>query len=334
MSSSAFRTSGANPITTQPAAATLIVVRQDLATEVTSLKVYGTISDAPEVETISANLTGYGLAEKISTSEFTAITRGAASGTPSGNIRCYSEGTAAIGDVAAISNPSDGDTLVVGIDDANFKRTYRFKTTMAAAYDVQIGASATDTMLALKRAINADGTSGTDYFARTVAHPIYSATVDTTVVTLTDRVPCLRQLAAVMTESAANFAKRIAMGGVDGTLLFSLSPTVATTENSITFASEDHLTDTLPGKLLATSVTVAVGGRIAAYRIYNELAIKVKFQTATDQVNWLDTEEGELTLGAGTTTFALFTLPTEFLRFIVTENTNSADSVVDARVIY
>jgi len=52
-----------------------------------------------------------------------------------------------------------------------------------------------------KKAINLDGIAGTDYFTGTAANPIYSATVATTVITLTDRIPCLRQVAQTITKA-------------------------------------------------------------------------------------------------------------------------------------
>lgn len=328
MSNTAFKTSSTSPITNQPPSDSLVILRSDSASESTTVTLYGTVSASPDTDAVAIA----GKLESVSTDSFTALVQGSAGTTPSGNINAYSVGTAAIGDISCLTNPSDGAILTIGL--AGNTQAYRFKTVLLSAYDVKIGATATDTMLSLKRAINADGTVGVDYFAGTLINPLLSASVATTVITVTDRLACNRQLAWSFSEAATDFALRVPKDGVDGTLLFSLSPTVEVSANALTFSTEDHATDTLPALMLATSTTVAVGGSIAAYRIYNELAIKVKFQTSTDQINWLDTAEGELTLGADTTTFANFTLPTEFLRFVVTENLNAVDSVLDARVIY
>lgn len=328
MSNTAFRTSSTNPITNQPPSASLVVLRSDSVSESTTITLYGTVSASPDTDTVAVA----GQLENVSTDSFTALTQASAGATPSGNILAYSIGTAAIGDISCLTNPSDGAILTIGL--AGNTQAYRFKSTTTTAYDVKIGASATDTMLSLKRALNADGTAGVDYHAGTLINPLLSGTVSTTVITVTDRLGCDRQLSWTFTEAATDFALRIPTGGVDGTLLFSLSPTVDTSANNLTFSTEDHLTDTLPALMIATSVTVAVGGHIAAYRIYNELAMKVTFQTSTDQINWLNTAEGELTLAADTTTFANFTLPTDFLRFKVTENLEVVDGVLDARVIY
>lgn len=68
------------------------------------------------------------------------------------------------------TNPSDGDTVKIGAI------TYRFKTTMAQAYDVKLHASDADTSLAnLVAAINGSGTAGTEYYAGTEAHSLVTA---------------------------------------------------------------------------------------------------------------------------------------------------------------
>lgn len=66
-------------------------------------------------------------------------------------------------------NVSDGDVVTLGAV------TYRFKTTMAQANDVKIGADAATSLATLKKAINATGVVGTDYFTGTVVHPTISA---------------------------------------------------------------------------------------------------------------------------------------------------------------
>lgn len=71
------------------------------------------------------------------------------------------------------TNVADGATVVIG------SITYRFKDTMLAAYDVQIGASAAISLDNLKAAINATGTPGTEYFAGTLIHPDVTATTNT-----------------------------------------------------------------------------------------------------------------------------------------------------------
>lgn len=68
------------------------------------------------------------------------------------------------------TNVADDETVVVGATGGT-SITYRFKDTMAQAYDVKIGASASATLDNLKKAINATGTAGTEYFAGTLVNP-------------------------------------------------------------------------------------------------------------------------------------------------------------------
>ena len=71
------------------------------------------------------------------------------------------------------TNMADGETVTIDTT------VYRFKNTMAAAYDVKIGANAAASLDNLKAAINATGTEGVEYFAGTLIHPTVIATTNT-----------------------------------------------------------------------------------------------------------------------------------------------------------
>lgn len=64
---------------------------------------------------------------------------------------------------------SDGDTLTIGTT------VYRFKTTMAQAFDVALGAGEAAQKVNIVAAINLSGTPGTEYYAGTTEHPDVSA---------------------------------------------------------------------------------------------------------------------------------------------------------------
>lgn len=68
---------------------------------------------------------------------------------------------AAAGSIAFAGNPADGDTVTVG------ETTYKFKTDMAAANDIKLGSSQSDSIATLVKVINGNGASGTDYYAGT-----------------------------------------------------------------------------------------------------------------------------------------------------------------------
>lgn len=143
------------------------------------------------------------------------------------------------------TNVSDGETVTIG------STVYRFKDTMAAINDVQIGASAAATLDNLKHAINGTGVAGTNWFAGTVAH---------TLVVATDNTDTTQKVVARATGTSAN--------------------TLATTETS------DHLSwpdTTLGGGTGASNAgvagdTVTVGNR--TYTIVTELAESITSNAA------------------------------------------------------
>lgn len=126
------------------------------------------------------------------------------------------------------TNVSDGETLTLGT------QVYRFKDTMAAAYDVKIGASAAATLDNLKAAVNASGTPGTEYFAGTLVHPTIEATTNT------DTTQLFRALTGgsggnslAVSETSAHLTFGVGVtamsGGFDDTTI-----TVTTTDGSFT----------------------------------------------------------------------------------------------------
>lgn len=75
------------------------------------------------------------------------------------------------------TNVSDGDTITIGT------KTYRFKTTMGAAYDIKIGSTVGATFTNLKAAINLSGTAGTEFFQGTATNSaVTTANLTTSVV--------------------------------------------------------------------------------------------------------------------------------------------------------
>lgn len=80
-------------------------------------------------------------------------------------------GTAATGVLTSdATNVSDAQTVTIG------STVYRFKTTMAAAYDVKLGATAAISLSNLAAAIGASGTPGTEYYTGTLIHPNVTVT--------------------------------------------------------------------------------------------------------------------------------------------------------------
>ena len=67
---------------------------------------------------------------------------------------------------------ADGETVTIG------STVYRFKDTMAQAYDVKRNGTAAITLDNLKAAINASGTPGVEYYTGTLVHPNVNATTN------------------------------------------------------------------------------------------------------------------------------------------------------------
>lgn len=328
MANQVFSTSAANPLKAQPVSAGVVIVRSTSSIESAAIDIYGIIGASPG----SSGIGAVSDVEDITGDSLTSISQVIASAAAVGVITGSAPGIAAIGDVRADVNPTDGDTLTVGLTGNTL--VYRFKNTLAAANDVKIGTTVQDTAANLNAAINLGAGSGTAYHGGTPLNPFLSATVSVAVVTMTDRIACDRQLDWILTESASNFSKRAPIGGVDGILLFSIPAGQTSAADALTFSSEDHTTYTLPALMVGTSPSYAMGGSKAMVRIWGDAAIKWKIQSSTDLANWHDTSEGEETLSASTMTYLTLAELHEYIRFVVTENLNTTNTVLDARVIF
>lgn len=110
---------------------------------------------------------------------------------------------------------TDGDTVTIG------STVYRFKDTMAQAYDVKRNGTTADTTLGnLVKAINASGTPGTEYFAGTNAHPTVSAAAVAshhTVVTATTAGAAGNTIATTETSSHLSWGATTLASGADAT---------------------------------------------------------------------------------------------------------------------
>lgn len=93
---------------------------------------------------------------------------------------------------------ADGEVIVIGAI------TYRWKTIMSQAYDLQLsGVLATD-LATLKKAINGTGIVGTDYYTGTVAHAlVVGGTLGATTLRCFARIPGTASNALATTTTAA-----------------------------------------------------------------------------------------------------------------------------------
>lgn len=259
-----------------------------------------------------------------------------------GDITLFAGGTAATGEFRIETNTADGTTLTFGL--VGYTRAYRFKNTLAQAYDVKIGADATATVLNLKKAINADGVAGTNYFAGTNANTLVSASVSGTIITLTDRIACNRQLNWSFAQSSTHFSLPSTLsGGVDGVLIARLPYMVTSVPafNKITLSSEDLVATTLPGYLTPTTDWIRLSGRqcILQFKCANVTsAIALRYETSTDKINASTGVTAITSLDNKTVAAPLIVTPSErcieYLRLVFTSNADGNDYALDARAIF
>lgn len=138
------------------------------------------------------------------------------------------------------TNVSDNDTVTIDTT------VYRFKNTMAAAYDVKIGADAATTLDNLKAAINASGTAGVEYYTGTAVHATFIATTNTD----TTQVIRARTIGTAANSLATTEdSTHLSWGGATA------SGGVATTAATITLGSVTYTaTKTLPESISLTAV--------------------------------------------------------------------------------
>ena len=128
-------------------------------------------------------------------------------------------GIAATGSLAFTANPDDGDTVTI----ANV--TYRFKSTMAAANDVKIGAALSNTLDSLVKTVNGTGTAGTDNYTGTKdLAAILTASVSSSTVTLTANETGVEGNYIALASSDANAVATAFTGGVNAA---SVNPAIA-----------------------------------------------------------------------------------------------------------
>ncbi len=253
----------------------------------------------------------------------------------------YGSGIAAYGYIIVSTQPANNDTLLIGL--TGFQQTYTFKSTLSgAANEIKIGATVSDTADNLKRAINDSGTEGTHYGIGTVANAYVSATVSASLLTITDRIACRRQLTWAISQTVgATIGIAAPANGLDGTLLTTLAVGATQSFNAFSLDSEDLGATTLPALLAPTTDSIFVGGKPCTLRfkcpsVAN--AISVEYATSTDGINWADELTSITDLDSMSVAGPQFVHPSEanieYIRLFFTTNTNTIDTAIDACVIY
>lgn len=198
------------------------------------------------------------------------------------------------------TNVSDAETVTIG------STVYRFKDTMAQAFDVKIGADAETSLANLKKAINGTGTEGVEYFAGTTANAnVVGAAITATTLQVWARVIGTTPNTLATTETSAHLSwADTTLGGGTG-------------------ASD-------PG-VAATNATVTIDGR--AYTFVNELSETSGASAVLDQILWggttadaLDNFKLAINAGAGAGT-NYSTGTTAHASVNATTNTDTAQTI-------
>lgn len=127
---------------------------------------------------------------------------------------------AAKGTVSFSGNPADGDAVTVGAT------TYTFKSEMAAANDIKLGASQSDSIATLVKVLNGTGASGTDYYAGTTT-PNASASAAASGAEVTVTAKSAGTAGNSVALAATGSAMTASGSTLEGGTLSSVLPTVA-----------------------------------------------------------------------------------------------------------
>lgn len=286
-----------------------IYFRSDVAADDGNIYLYGKkSSDSNANADIAVVATNEGKIEHLVSTELSNIYLLKYATALTGNASFYSNnGTAATGSIHIASQPSNNDTLEIGL--TGFTKTFRFRSsTIPNNGDVHIGSSTTQTAANLASAIKDSSTGSpsggepsgggdTGGWNNTDgANPYLTASLNGTTVTLTDKINCNRQLSWITTVSNASSLSICPIrGGVDGTKIVTIVATNSSASTTITSGidldDEDLSATNVDGYLSNTAFdSVATRGRFVV-DIYCQdpgASVTPVIQLSNDNTNWRD----------------------------------------------
>lgn len=176
------------------------------------------------------------------------------------------------------TNVLEGETVRIG------EIIYTFRATTVAAYDINIGVSAAESLDFLKAAINASGTGdGSDYHEGTAAHPYVVATTNTdTTQEIQAKIPGLAANSLVTTETSTHLSwADTTLGGGTGASVAGVTTAAALlTIGTRTYTFVDELSETAADAIVDQ---ILYGANAAAALTNLKLAID---NGATEGVNY------------------------------------------------
>jgi hypothetical protein len=320
-------------------AAQKLIVRSTSAADTMNETTVGVVSAVNTAETLALT----GKRELRTANTYTTLTTFVLASAAAGTVTVRQLGTKGTAQLIVTTNPANNDTVTIGL--AGFTQVYTFKSALTgAAYEVLIGAAASNTAENLRRALwngnaaRGDGVgAGTLYGTGTVANPYLEPTaISGQIITLSDLLECARQLAWSFTQSGTGLSLPSTLsGGVDGTLLASLTAGNTSCFNSFTLDDEALTGAKLPALFTGKSDWIGVFGRPILQLRSANLAngVSCSYEWSNDKTNYL----------SGTTSItaldnnAQYIEPGEkwlaYVRLNISTNANTTNSSINAKVV-
>lgn len=327
-----------------PSSAQTLIARSTDASDTMNLSIVGTTS-APAAVSETRPLTGQREVAFV-TNTLAALTGINLASAATGTVKILQQGVKGWGDILVNAQPVDGDTLTVGL--TGFTQVYTFRTVLALADEIAIGADKFVTAQNIGRALIAGTGSGTSYGVGTVANAFVTSWADSgftthdlngtseTTIYIQDLIACARLLTWAVSTDCADIALRAPSSGQDGTILATLSPGTTQGYATINFWTPDLVATTLPAKATPTTDTVQVNGRRSTLHILSAnlgSAVRARLETSDDGFNWASRVTDYPINNIDNDEFWYSLEPIEFLRVAFTVNANTVASAIQMALI-
>lgn len=281
-----------------------------------------------------------GKIEVMPASEHTKVSGVSLSAPAVGTVYLRKQGEKASGRVFLYGQPADGNTVTIGLTGST--TVYRFKNTLAAAYDVKIGATVAETLQNLSYAIlDSGGTEGVNYGSSTVANPYVDCSISSNVLTFTDKIGCNRLSRWACSSVGGNIALVTPSGGVDGALIATVSAGASSVYPAISLDDEGLTLASMPPSLDWYSDAVRVGGDPFSIHLANgaftgtAAPASYQYSTQSSPTVWRNGLSSITSLPtAGGSQVVSPTEVVEWVRLRINNSSNTVAISVNAKVCY
>ncbi len=292
MPATAFTFTSTTPLLASMTSVQKLIVRSSSAADTMNISTVGLVSAVSTSETHALT----GKREIRTTDVFSTLSQAILASAAAGTVTVRQLGTKGTASIIVSANPSNLDTVTIGL--TGFTQVYTFKSVLASAYDVLIGATAADTAENLRRclwdgnAARSDGTGeGTLYGTGTAANPYLEPTgISGQQIAVADLLECSRLLAWSFAQSGTGLSLPSTLsGGTDGLLLSSLAPGDTASYNSFDLDDEALNLARLPALFTGKSDWMGVFARpIFEMRAANLASgVACSYEYSNDKTNYL-----------------------------------------------